>query len=181
MSSGIAFIVDYEEDITLGLDVTDPSNITEVGQFDWIPCALETVADVGYICTLGEGVLVYNFSHPSAPVFLDEHYGGGDVGDLVISGNYAFVAAVEDGLEILDITDPENLVEVAQINDGGIARNVFVQENIAYVSEIEDGLEIIQLWGEDEISRSSSFSHVAVLLGLITAFVLGKRKKRTIE
>lgn len=177
----VAFITDYEQDITLCLDVTDPSNIAEVGQFDWIPYALETVADIGYICTLGEGVLVYDFSDPSTPIFLDEHYDGGDAGDIVISGNYAFVADVEDGLEILDITDPENLVEVAQFNDGGIARNVFVQENIAYVSEVEDGLEIIQLWEEDENNHISGFSHIFTLIGLTTALILGKRKKRNVE
>jgi hypothetical protein len=174
----IAFIADYQLEKTLGLDISDPSNITEVGQFDWIPCTLEMVANIGYIGTIGEGVLVYDFSVPSEPIFLDELYNGGDAGDIVISGNYAFVAAVEEGLEILDITDPENLVEVAQFNDGGIARNVFVQENIAYVSEIEDGLEIIQLWGEDENNHTSSFSYVFMLPGLIIMFLLGKRKKR---
>ncbi len=188
----VAFITDYEQDKTLGLDITDPSNITEVGQFDWIPYALETVADIGYICTPDKGVLVYDFSDPTEPIFLDEHYDGGIAGDIVISRNFAFVAAVEDGLEILDITDPEKIVEVAQFNDGGVARNVFVQGNLAYVSEFEDGLEIIQLWVEEDvetttmISKSSittesesspSFELTIVSFGLILLFTIDKINK----
>ena len=176
--SNIAFIADYQLDKTLGLDITDPSNITEVGQFDWTPYTLEMVGKIGYIGTLGEGVLVYDFSIPFEPIFLDEINNGCDAGDIVISGNYAFVAAVEEGLKILDITEPENLVEVAQFNDGGIARNVFVQENIVYVSEIEDGLEIIQLWEEGETNHISSLSYSFMLSGLIAVFLLGKREKR---
>ncbi|MHA2363816.1 MAG: LVIVD repeat-containing protein [Candidatus Hodarchaeales archaeon] len=185
----IAYLRDYVQDKTLCLDVTDPSNITEIGQFDWAAYRIEMDEDIGYLCAIAGGVLAYNFSDPTEPIFLDEHNDGGDSSDIVIKENLAFVADLDDGLEILDITDPGNLTEIAQFNDGGGSRNVFVDGNVAYVSEFEDGLEIIQLWEEemdssDSISSNNfissweeemnssdsipSFKLLLVLLGLIT-------------
>ncbi|MFX0185727.1 MAG: LVIVD repeat-containing protein [Candidatus Hodarchaeota archaeon] len=182
----IAYLRDYGQDKTLCLDVTDPSNITEIRQFDWAAYRIAMDDSIGYLCDIARGVLAYNFSDPTEPIFLDEHYDGGDSSDIVISNNLAFVADLEDGLEILDITNPRNLVEIAQFNNGGDSRNVFVDGNVAYVSEFEDGLEIIQLWDEevnssDSISsKTNSFELVLVLLGFLALRVRvieGRRKK----
>lgn len=182
----IAYTRDYVQDKTLCLDVTDPSNIKEIGQFDWAAYEIEMVDDTGYLCAIGGGVQVYDFSDATGPIFIDEHDDGGDASDIVISGNLAFVADLGDGLEILDITDPGNVVEIAQFNDGGGARNVFVEGNVAYVSEFEDGLEIIQLW-EEEVNSSGSISSsnstpgyelIFVLLGFVALQAMSKRKKK---
>ncbi|MHA2366300.1 MAG: LVIVD repeat-containing protein [Candidatus Hodarchaeales archaeon] len=178
-----AYLKDYEQDKTLCLDVTDPGNITEIGQFHWAAYRIAMNDDIGYLCAIAGGVLAYNFSDPTNPIFLDEYNDGGDSSDIAINMNLAFVTDLSDGLEILNITDPGNLVEIAQFNDGGASRNIFVEGNVAYVSEFEDGLEIIQLWDDevtisdpissnpsfvsDPISSNPSFELISVILGFL--------------
>ncbi|MHA2246359.1 MAG: LVIVD repeat-containing protein [Candidatus Hodarchaeales archaeon] len=172
----IAYLRDYQQDKTLCLNVTDPTNIIEIGQFDWAAYRIAMNGDIGYLCAIAGGVLAYDFSDSTNPIFLDEYNDGGDSSDIAISENLAFVTDLDDGLEILNITDPENLVKIAQFNDGGRSRNIFVEGNVAYVSEFEDGLEIIQLWEEEKNSSNSissnnltpSFELSIVLLGFIT-------------
>ncbi|MFX0206394.1 MAG: LVIVD repeat-containing protein [Candidatus Hodarchaeota archaeon] len=185
----IAYLRDYGQNHTLCLDVTDPSNITEIKQFDWGAYNIAMDDNIGYLCAIAGGVLTYNFSDPTEPTFIDEYYDGGNSADIAISNNLAFVADVEDGLEILDITNPGDLVEIAQFNDGGRSRNVFVDGNVAYISEFEDGLEIIQLWDEEANSTDStsnkitSFELVLVLLGFLAlrVRVIENRRKKLLK
>jgi hypothetical protein len=151
-----AYIKDGDQDKTLGVDVTNPSNITEIGIFDWTAFDIEMVDNIGYISSPDEGVLIYDFSDPTEPFFLDEHNDGdGGVTDIDIIGNLAFVASGSDGLEILDITYPESPVEIAQFNDGSTARNLFVEGNVAYIAEYDDGVGIILMQGFDLITTTT--------------------------
>ncbi|MFX0211864.1 MAG: LVIVD repeat-containing protein [Candidatus Hodarchaeota archaeon] len=150
-----AYIDDNEQNKLLCLDITDPSNITKEGQFEWLAIDIEMVVDIGYVAAYNYGMMVYDFSNPSNPILLSQHYDGGSTCDVEVIGDFSFVADHMDGFEILDITDPENPIEIDQFNDGGASINVFIEGNVAYVAEHEDGLEIIQLWEENASSTSS--------------------------
>ncbi|MFX1254227.1 MAG: LVIVD repeat-containing protein [Promethearchaeota archaeon] len=170
------FTKDAEQEKTLWLNVTNPSTITEIGQFDWVAVDLEMVGDIDYIGAFSEGVLVYDFSDPTNPLSLNQHNDGGTACDIDIIGNLAFVADGTDGLEVLNITDSANPVEVAQFKDGEFSVNVFVKDNVAYIAERENGVVILELWEEDDISQVSAFNQYLVLIGLFVVLVI-KRKK----
>ncbi|MFX0094914.1 MAG: LVIVD repeat-containing protein [Candidatus Hodarchaeota archaeon] len=172
------FTKDNEQDKTLWLNVTNPSNITEIGQFDWVAIDLEMTGKISYIGAFSEGVLTYDFSDPTNPLSLSQHNDGGNACDIDIIGNLAFVADGADGLEILNITDSANPVEVAQFTDGEFSVNVFVKDNIAYIAERENGVVILELWEEDDVSQVSAFNQYLVLIGLFAVLVIRKRKKR---
>lgn len=176
-SGNIVFAFDSEQDKFLCFNATDLSNITEIAQFEWFAADIEVVNKIGYVGADSDGVMIYDFSDPTKPIFLGQHYDGGAAADLDIIGNFAFVADGKDGLEIIDITDPENPVEIAQFNDGGTSTNVFVEGNVAYVAERDDGLEIIGLREKTDDNQISGFKQYSVLIGLLAVLMIRKRKK----
>lgn len=66
----------------------------------------------------------------------------GDVFDIKISGNYAYLAATQNGLTIVDVSNPMNPVRAGQIFNGGNAIGVAVSGHYAYLANFNDGLRI---------------------------------------
>lgn len=56
--------------------------------------------------------------------------------DVALSGNHAFVAALQDGLSIVDVSDPSSPIERSRLPaaPGDLARRVVVRNGLAYVS-----------------------------------------------
>ncbi len=69
---------------------------------------------------------------------------GGNALDVVISGDFVFIADETEGLKIVDISDPSNPVKVGQVADGGSAQGVYVTGDYAFVADYSDGLEIFR-------------------------------------
>ena len=66
--------------------------------------------------------------------------------NVVVEGDYAFVAAGVSGLQILDISDPENPEVVGYWDDNpGEAKCVFVVGDFAYVADAGSGLRVIDV------------------------------------
>lgn len=70
-----------------------------------------------------------------------------DVGDwaydIVVDGDYAYVAYGSDGLRIFDISDPSNPIDVGQNNTDGNSYGLDVKGYIAYVADGTNGISII--------------------------------------
>jgi hypothetical protein len=79
---------------------------------------------------------------------------GGIVYDVVVDGDFAYLANGDEGIKILDISDINNPSKAGFFDDGGTAYEIAVQGNYAYVADGADGLEII------DISTPSSPSKV---------------------
>ena len=71
---------------------------------------------------------------------------GGSASNVVVRGDYAYVADGSDGLEIIDISDLSNPVKVGSVTDGsGNATDIYLSGNYAYVVEVLNGLEIVDI------------------------------------
>jgi hypothetical protein len=73
------------------------------------------------------------------------HWGSDTYQDVVVVGNYAYVAAETTGLEIFDISDPANPVMVGHYDTKGEAYGVALSGNYAYVAAFSGGLQIIDI------------------------------------
>ncbi len=68
-----------------------------------------------------------------------------DAYDLVVRGNYAYVADGQYGLKVLQLTDPANPVLVGSYSTAGSARGIDVEGDYAYVADAVNGLFIIDV------------------------------------
>ncbi|MCL6629146.1 MAG: hypothetical protein K6U00_06065, partial [Armatimonadetes bacterium] len=96
------------------LDITNPSNPTEVGRSDVLP---DNVLDVtvsggyAYVADGYAGLQVIDISNPAGPVRVGGYDTSGYARGVAISGSYAYVADGSGGLVILhvDTTSPGSL------------------------------------------------------------------------
>ena len=182
ISGKYAYLVSYDDDGVEIIDISSPSNPTQMGVIAESPEApLEHELDgaigifvsgkYAYVASfIDDGVAVLDISDPSNPVqvgsITDEDRPELELDgacSIFVSGKYAYVAAYEDdGVEILDISDPSNPVHIGSLDghDDGTteldgARTIQVSGKYAYVaSELDDGVEIL------DISDPSNPSHV---------------------
>jgi len=157
----IAYIADH--DSLQIVDVTDPENPFRLGACDmptW--CYDVFVVDTfAYATGFTEWLQVVNVSDPTAPQIVASLSGiKGDPYAIYVSGNYAYIAAidywdpqenrknripgmedfsimadVEGGIRIVDISDPLNPELVASYDTPFEARDIFVVGDIIYVAE----------------------------------------------
>jgi hypothetical protein len=66
------------------------------------------------------------------------------ISDVIISGNYAYLACGHSGLRIIDISNPEAPVLAGSIGTSD-ATDVTVSGSYAYVADYSDGLKIIDI------------------------------------
>src|SRR5512139_5399 len=63
-----------------------------------------------------------------------------DAKNVVLQGNYAYVASELSGLRVVDISNPAAPTEVGYCGTPGNARSVIVAGNYAYVADGYEGL-----------------------------------------
>ena len=110
--------------------------------------ATEAVAVRGNYAYVGVGLrlVVLDVSKPEQPVEVGAtapfpYF----VQSLVLSGNYAYIAAGGAGLRIVDISDPAHPVEVGSWDSPGYAEGVAVVGTTAYLADGPYGLRILNV------------------------------------
>ena len=69
----------------------------------------------------------------------------GNAYDVVVIGDYAYVAGGDGGLKIVNVEDPENPVSVSSLDTDGTAWGVAVVGSYAYVADYDKGFKIIDI------------------------------------
>ncbi|MDP8208965.1 MAG: T9SS type A sorting domain-containing protein [Candidatus Electryonea clarkiae] len=117
------------------VDVSDPENLAIVGYNElngaW---RVEIVGDNAYVVGYQQFSII-SISDPENPELVGSCglTEGGE--DLVIEGDYAYLACRSSGLQIVDISDPSNLEMVGYEGpDGQWARDVVVSGDYAYLA-----------------------------------------------
>ena len=67
------------------------------------------------------------------------------VKDIVVRGNFAYLAIGNAGLRVVDISNPSALIEVGSFDSFGSANGVFIKNDIAYVADGSEGLLILDI------------------------------------
>lgn len=97
------------------------------------------------------GLKIIDISNKEAPIEISDFSVEGNIIDLAVSGNYAFISYAiygqqtsESGVEILDITDKTNPISVSNLSGGRSGGPFYVTGNIGYYFP-GDNLKIIDL------------------------------------
>lgn len=90
----------------------------------------------------------------------------GDAKNIVVVGNYAYVADGANGLVILNIADPKNPVLAGSFDTAGTANDVAVSNGYAYVADGSDGLVVINVSNPAAPALSGSYSKAGVAEGV---------------
>jgi len=153
----------------VGLEIFDLSNLANpqyVGAFSkydlistvstsgpWV-VTLDSIAVegnyayVGFHWAGGGFVAVINITDPANPTLTSTvavSSLASNVNDIVISGNYAYVADSYNGLVIINISNPASLSVIGNYNSPGDAKGVAVMGNYAYVADGTSGVEAVSI------------------------------------
>jgi len=143
------------------LDVSNPSNISEVSffEFQFTPLAVLVNGNYAY---LGDGVKdwhwggaggwikIVDIAIPSNPVLVGEYY---DIGgpmdlvfyptDLALQGNYLYVANEVGSLRVFDVSDPTNPVVIS--NTSTFGDEIEIYQNYTFISKSYVGMNIFDI------------------------------------
>lgn len=91
---------------------------------------------------------VLDISDPANPRKIGKFFDdGGDIIEIAVLGDYAYILENGFGLKILDVSDPTNIIEMGNISLMGYSMwDLYVTEELAFVSLVGDGLAIIDIF-----------------------------------
>lgn len=103
------------------LDVSDPTDITEIGRLEGRDLLSIAVAgDYAYAGIGPSGIVVYDVSAPEAPIEVGAQGSAGSSNGSFVSGSTLYVAAGTAGLRTFDLTDPAAPAPLGSFSTGDV-------------------------------------------------------------
>ena len=121
------------------------NSLDYIGQLGGNTYAVTVQGDYAYI---GEGgrLTILNIVDPTLPTVIGKATPlPGMVADITISGNYAYIAAMEGGLRVIDIGNPADPFEVGYYDTPSSAHAVDLSGGYAYVADFDAGLRVVDI------------------------------------
>jgi hypothetical protein len=146
-----AYVAGWQSGLQV-INIADPEQIYLKGSYS-PPGALFNLALAGdFVYVSGtdrnenKGTLrILDISDRNNPRETGAYIADGPVADVQVSGDYAFLAAIDEGLLILNIADPENPYSIGGINTPGYALELAIDGEYIYVADDSSGLQIIAI------------------------------------
>jgi len=101
-----------------------------------------------YVIVADKGLRIISVADPAHPVevaYWESSGGAGGAHDVVVRGDYAYVADNSYGLWIVSIADTTHPVEVGYWDAGPGAMGVAVSDGFAYLTEQDTGLSVVSV------------------------------------
>ncbi len=129
-----------------GSHLPPPQELERVGQFGGGATAVAVSGSLAYVA-LGPQLLVFDIADPTTPhpVGTPLWLGYEHVGDIVVVGRYAYIAAGPSGIHILDLVTPTAPQPVAVYDTPGSASAIDIVDHLAYVADYQGGLRVLDL------------------------------------
>jgi hypothetical protein len=144
ISGDLAYITTYENGIII-VDISDPLNMTEVGSYDTEEAySIHIFNDNAY---LGDkfGIRILDFTDPLFPTDVTNFAALGDIHDLSISGDHAYLVDKVNGMFVVDVSDSGNPFEVASIEIEGKPNSISISGEYAYIAGRSEGMLIYNI------------------------------------
>lgn len=128
------------------LNIANPSSISLTGQtiIDGFP--LGVIVSGNHAFVANNGLQVIDISNAASPVIVGTYITGINAApDVVVQGNYAYLANAANGLQIFDVSNPANIVPVGGYITQASARDVAVSGAYAYVADAWGGFQILDV------------------------------------
>ena len=135
------------------ISIADPANPVVVGRSDTTPGLLAhgLAASGSYVYAAAFGdypLRVYSVADPTHPYEVGHCYLPDSAYQVVVKGDYAYVADREGGLCVVSVADPRHPYEVGSWvspDTMSAAVHVKVSGDYAYIADGEDGLKIVSI------------------------------------
>jgi hypothetical protein len=154
VSDDRAYIAHFEHGLSVW-DVSDPGNITKIGNFHRNLHFNSVVVDgnlvyvgfntAGIAGNSAGGLWVMDWWSGNGPQLISSYEAVEQEAGMALRGNLLFVADQEKGLHILDTTDPSSLQEVSFLPLVGPLENLVLHENYIYLTKFGQGVQIIDI------------------------------------
>lgn len=135
--------------MTTGICSADSLSVEQVSHLDVIGLSVAVSGNYTYVADRENGLEIFDVSDPSLPELVGK-YDNGCVWDVIVSGNYAYLAWSLDGgtphgsLVIVDISDPSAPNYVGKYD--GVSTDLFsVEGNYAYVTPLVGKVGIVDI------------------------------------
>ncbi len=129
------------------LDLQDYQSIHTIARFTIASRHTHTVNDTIYIAN--DDIRRIDITTIDSPVFLDRIYTDGYAMDVIVSGNYIYVADGYRGIKIYDKSNPDSLVLLSRLDTPGEARDIklvsTVERRFLVVADLDGGLRVIDV------------------------------------
>jgi hypothetical protein len=125
-----------------------PFEPTAVGSLPLYPYATGEGIAVGWYhayLTTDTDLFVLDVRDPESPRIVAFYSTIGGAVDVVLSGDYAFLAEHTSGLEVVDISDPEGPSYAGLYDSPGAALAVAINGDYAYVADYTSGLRVVDI------------------------------------
>ena len=121
----------------------DPIEFTLISSYDLgsNTTEVEVQGDFAYVC-VQNGIKIINISDPASPTLVGLFNTTGTPQDLVVMGDYTFIADSEDGLVILNTTSVAHPTIMSKTPTNGTAKGIAVNGNYTYLVDDDTGLVI---------------------------------------
>ena len=133
MDGNLVFLANDFDGLRI-IDVGDPYNPTEVSVVSPGGRVEGSFVDGSmlYVVTDSDSLLsVYDIGDPANPAFISNYNYGGVAWNVIVMGDYAFLADQQRTTQILNVSDPTNIFEVDTL--GGKAYDFSLRNNLLYV------------------------------------------------
>ncbi|MGC9778186.1 MAG: hypothetical protein HZR80_02980 [Candidatus Heimdallarchaeota archaeon] len=159
VNGNYAYIVDSKEGLEI-IDINNPANPFEVGQYDEIGFRdVVVIGNYAYLVDFDRGLTIIDISNKNVPIKVSEFYEGhGQAFGLYINGNIAYLANGHASLEIIDITDSTNPIKISNYDTGSNVYDVFVRDNYVYIATLA-GLTICEITNSVDLSFVSELEY----------------------
>jgi len=99
-----------------------------------------------YASDVSIGLIIFDISTPSSPTVISQMDNVGSLKDILISGNYAYLADSEnDSLHVVNISDTANPTLETSLVVSGIPTNMAIDGNNLYLASGSEGIHIIDI------------------------------------
>ena len=129
--------------VTAGVVLADNTNVGLVSQFSGEITNVVIVDDYAYV-SQGQDFVVLDVSNVANPSEVGRIASLSEINDIVISGNYAYIANGDSGLTIFDISTPSSPVLAGSYDAEGFIRDIAVSGNSVYAAD-GSGLVIVDV------------------------------------
>jgi hypothetical protein len=132
------------------INVSDPNSPVTTSFLAAVPAATGSAFipfyDNGkvYVAYGSAGLRILDVQNPSNVSLLGTADLGGDSREVVVSGNYAYVAARDSGVYVVDVTDPTNPVKIKTLQTPR-ARGITINGSVVYVAASDSGMGMIDI------------------------------------
>ncbi|MBD3353032.1 MAG: hypothetical protein GF364_16245 [Candidatus Lokiarchaeota archaeon] len=132
------------------VNITDPANPDYMSNYETDMNTWEVVVidDLAYTANgIMDGLKIINVSDPYAMTLKGSYtsISWGEVYDVDVSGDYAYITNQSDGIDILNISDPANPELMSSYDTYNEALTSYYQSDVLYVADEGGGLVIVNV------------------------------------